>query len=104
MSDKSSDTPYPTVGPKPDLPNIEKSILERWAKEKTFQTSIDERPEEVTDMKRSVDADVVSSTFDEGPERHVQVSNMALKKAQRLVECGKDVVILLSFKILRIEL
>ncbi|MBN39971.1 MAG: isoleucine--tRNA ligase [Acidimicrobiaceae bacterium] len=45
MSDKSSDTPYPTVGPKPDLPNIEKSILERWAKEKTFQTSIDERPE-----------------------------------------------------------
>ncbi len=53
-------------------------------------------PEEVTDMKRSVDADVVSSTFDEGPERHVQVSNMALKKAQRLVECGKDVVILLD--------
>ena len=57
---------------------------------------IDERPEEVTDMKRIVDADVVSSTFDEGPERHVQVSNMALKKAQRLVECGKDVVILLD--------
>jgi len=57
---------------------------------------VDERPEEVTDMKRSVDADVVSSTFDEGPERHVQVSNMALKKAQRLVECGKDVVILLD--------
>jgi len=57
---------------------------------------IDERPEEVTDMKRSVDADVVSSTFDEGPERHVQVSNMALKKAQRLVECGRDVVILLD--------
>ena len=47
MSDKSSDTPYPTVGPKPDLPNIEKSILERWAKEKTFQTSIDERPEDI---------------------------------------------------------
>ncbi len=46
MSDKSSDTPYPSVGPKPDLPNIEKSILERWAKEKTFQTSIDERPED----------------------------------------------------------
>ena len=46
MSDKSSNTPYPTVGPKPDLPNIEKSILDRWAKEKTFQTSIDERPED----------------------------------------------------------
>ncbi|MBF82515.1 MAG: isoleucine--tRNA ligase [Actinobacteria bacterium] len=46
MSDKSSDTPYPTVGPKPDLPNIEKSILDRWTKEKTFQASIDERPED----------------------------------------------------------
>ena len=48
---------------------------------------IDERPEEVTDMKRSVDAEVIASTFDEGPERHVQVSDMALAKAQRLVEC-----------------
>ena len=57
---------------------------------------IDERPEEVTDMKRSVDAEVIASTFDEGPERHVQVSDMALYKAQRLVECGKDVVILLD--------
>ena len=57
---------------------------------------IDERPEEVTDMKRSVDAEVIASTFDEGPERHVQVSDMALAKAQRLVECGKDVVILLD--------
>ena len=56
----------------------------------------DERPEEVTDMKRSVDAEVIASTFDEGPERHVQVSDMALAKAQRLVECGKDVVILLD--------
>ena len=53
---------------------------------------IDERPEEVTD----VDAEVIASTFDEGPERHVQVSDMALAKAQRLVECGKDVVILLD--------
>ena len=57
---------------------------------------IDERPEEVTEMKRSVDAEVIASTFDEGPERHVQVSDMALYKAQRLVECGKDVVILLD--------
>ena len=47
-------------------------------------------------MKRSVDAEVIASTFDEGPERHVQVSDMALAKAQRLVECGKDVVILLD--------
>lgn len=57
---------------------------------------IDERPEEVTDMARSVDAEVVSSTFDEPPERHVQVATMVLEKAKRLVESGKDVVILLD--------
>ena len=45
LSDMSSDTPYPNVGPKPDLPNIEKSILSRWSKDKTFQTSINERPQ-----------------------------------------------------------
>ena len=57
---------------------------------------IDERPEEVTDMQRSVDAEVVSSTFDEPPERHVQVAEMVLEKSRRLVEYGKDVVILLD--------
>jgi len=57
---------------------------------------IDERPEEVTDMQRSVDGEVVSSTFDEPPERHVQVSEMVIEKAKRLVECGHDVVILLD--------
>lgn len=57
---------------------------------------IDERPEEVTDMKRSVDAEVVSSTFDEPPERHVQVAEMVIEKAKRMVEYGKDVVILLD--------
>ena len=57
---------------------------------------IDERPEEVTDMQRSVDAEVVSSTFDEPPERHVQVAEMVIEKAKRLVECKKDVVILLD--------
>jgi len=57
---------------------------------------IDERPEEVTDMQRSVDAEVVSSTFDEPPERHVQVANMILEKAKRMVEFGEDVVILLD--------
>ncbi len=57
---------------------------------------IDERPEEVTDMERSVDAEVVSSTFDEPPERHVAVADMVLEKAKRLVEYGKDVVILLD--------
>ena len=57
---------------------------------------IDERPEEVTDMERSVKAEVISSTFDEPPERHVQVSDMVLEKAKRLVESRKDVVILLD--------
>ncbi len=57
---------------------------------------IDERPEEVTDMERTVDAEVVSSTFDEPPQRHVQVAEMVLEKAKRLVERKKDVVILLD--------
>ena len=57
---------------------------------------IDERPEEVTDMKRNVDAEVVSSTFDEPPERHVSVADMVIQKARRLVEFGDDVVILLD--------
>lgn len=57
---------------------------------------IDERPEEVTDMQRSVKAEVVASTFDEPAERHVKVANMILDKARRLVECGHDVVILLD--------
>jgi transcription termination factor Rho len=57
---------------------------------------IDERPEEVTDMERSVRAEVVASTFDEPAEKHVKVSNIVLQKAKRLVECGHDVVILLD--------
>ena len=57
---------------------------------------IDERPEEVTDMSRSVKAEVVASTFDEPAERHVKVANMVLEKARRMVECGHDVVILLD--------
>ena len=57
---------------------------------------IDERPEEVTDMKRSVDAEVISSTFDEPPERHVQVAEMVIEKAKRMVEYKQDVVILLD--------
>jgi transcription termination factor Rho len=57
---------------------------------------IDERPEEVTDMQRTVKGEVVSSTFDEPPERHVQVASMVIKKAKRLVEHGRDVVILLD--------
>lgn len=57
---------------------------------------IDERPEEVTDMARSVNAEVVASTFDEPADRHVKVSNIVLEKAKRMVECGHDVVILLD--------
>lgn len=57
---------------------------------------IDERPEEVTEMERTVKGEVVSSTFDERPERHIQVSNMVIEKAKRLVEYGKDVVVLLD--------
>jgi len=57
---------------------------------------IDERPEEVTDMQRSVRAEVISSTFDEPAERHARISNIVLEKAKRLTECGHDVVILLD--------
>ena len=57
---------------------------------------IDERPEEVTDMQRSVRGEVISSTFDEQADRHVKVASMVLEKAKRMVECGHDVVILLD--------
>ena len=57
---------------------------------------IDERPEEVTDMARSVRAEVVASTFDEPADRHVRIANIVLEKAKRMVECGHDVVILLD--------
>ena len=57
---------------------------------------IDERPEEVTDMARSVDAEVIASTFDEPAERHVKIAEIVLNKAKRMVECGHDVVILLD--------
>lgn len=57
---------------------------------------IDERPEEVTDMERSVNAEVIASTFDEPADRHVKVANIVLEKAKRMVECGHDVVILLD--------
>jgi len=57
---------------------------------------IDERPEEVTDMARSVNAEVIASTFDEPAERHVKIASIVLEKAKRMVECGHDVVILLD--------
>ena len=78
------------------LQQIANSIRTNHPDTKMIILLIDERPEEVTDMKRSVDAEVLSSTFDEAPERHVAVADMALQKAKRMVEYGDDVVILLD--------
>jgi len=78
------------------LQKMANSIVRNHPEVKLIVLLIDERPEEVTDMERSVSAEVVSSTFDEPPERHVQVSDMVLEKAKRLVEAKKDVVILLD--------
>ena len=78
------------------LQNIANSIIASHNDVIPFVLLIDERPEEVTDMQRSVDAEVISSTFDEPAERHVQVAEMVIEKAKRLVEHKKDVVILLD--------
>ncbi len=78
------------------LQNIANSIISSHTNVVPFVLLIDERPEEVTDMKRSVNAEVISSTFDEPSERHVQVAEMVIEKAKRLVEHKKDVVILLD--------
>ncbi len=78
------------------LQKIANSILKNHTNVKLIILLIDERPEEVTDMKRHVEAEVVSSTFDEPPERHVAVADMVLQKARRMVEYGDDVVILLD--------
>jgi transcription termination factor Rho len=78
------------------LQQLANAIRKNHPKTKMIILLIDERPEEVTDMKRSVDAEVLSSTFDEAPERHVAVADMALQKARRMVEYGDDVVILLD--------
>jgi transcription termination factor Rho len=78
------------------LQKIANSVTENHPEVILIILLIDERPEEVTDMKRSVNAEVVSSTFDEPAERHVQVANMVLQKARRLVEQKGDVVILLD--------
>lgn len=78
------------------LQQIANSISKNHPEVKLIILLIDERPEEVTDMKRSVQAEVISSTFDEPQERHVQVAEMVLEKAKRLVEAKQDVVILLD--------
>lgn len=78
------------------LQKIANAVSDNHPEIKMIVLLIDERPEEVTDMQRSVKAEVISSTFDEPPDRHVQVADMVLKKAKRLVEYGQDVVILLD--------
>ena len=78
------------------LKEIANSITTNHPEIELFILLIDERPEEVTDMQRSVNAEVVSSTFDELPENHIKVAELVLERAQRLVEHKKDVVILLD--------
>jgi|TARA_B100000470_G_scaffold32976_1_gene22358 transcription termination factor Rho len=78
------------------LQKIANAIRANHPETKLLILLIDERPEEVTDMKRNVDAEVLSSTFDEPPERHVSVADMVIQKARRMVEFGDDVVILLD--------
>ena len=86
----------PRTGKTVLLQNIANSITKNHPECYLIVLLIDERPEEVTDMQRSVDGEVVSSTFDEPASRHVQVSEMVMEKAKRLVEHGRDVIILLD--------
>jgi transcription termination factor Rho len=86
----------PRTGKTIILQKIANAITKNHPEVKLIVLLIDERPEEVTDMERSVKAEVISSTFDEPAERHVQVADMVLEKAKRLVEYSHDVVILLD--------
>ena len=86
----------PRTGKTVMLQNIAHSIATNYPDVKLIVLLIDERPEEVTDMQRSVKGEVISSTFDEPATRHIQVAEMVIEKAKRLVEAGQDVVILLD--------
>ena len=86
----------PKTGKTMLLKSIANAIADNHPEVYEIVLLIDERPEEVTDMQRSVKAEVVASTFDEPAEKHVKVANMIIEKARRLVECGHDVVILLD--------
>jgi transcription termination factor Rho len=86
----------PKTGKTVLLKNIANAIAENHPEVYLIVLLIDERPEEVTDMARSVKAEVIASTFDEQAERHVKVASIVLEKAKRMVECGHDVVILLD--------
>ena len=86
----------PKTGKTVLLQKIANAITKNHPNVKMIILLIDERPEEVTDMKRNVEAEVISSTFDEPPERHVAVADMVIQKARRMVDFGNDVVILLD--------
>ena len=86
----------PKTGKSVLVQKIANAISKNHPEVKMIILLIDERPEEVTDMKRNVEAEVISSTFDEPPERHVAVAEMVIQKARRMVEFGDDVVILLD--------
>ncbi|NOX80533.1 MAG: transcription termination factor Rho, partial [Deltaproteobacteria bacterium] len=86
----------PRTGKTVLMQKIANSIVRNHKEVMLIVLLIDERPEEVTDMKRNVAAEVVSSTFDEPPQRHIQVAEMVIEKAKRLVEHKRDVVILLD--------
>lgn len=86
----------PKTGKTVLLKDIANAIADNHPEVYMIVLLIDERPEEVTDMQRSVKAEVIASTFDEPAERHVKIANIVLEKAKRLVECGHDVVILLD--------
>lgn len=86
----------PKTGKTMLLKDIANAIAENHPEVYMIILLIDERPEEVTDMARSVNAEVISSTFDEPAERHVKIAGLVLEKAKRMVECGHDVVILLD--------
>jgi transcription termination factor Rho len=86
----------PRTGKTVMLKTIANAIVENNPEVNLIMLLIDERPEEVTDMQRSIKGEVISSTFDEPPQRHVQVAEMVLEKAKRLVEHKKDVVIILD--------
>lgn len=86
----------PKTGKTTLLKDVANAIAENHPEVYMLILLIDERPEEVTDMARNVDAEVVASTFDEPAEKHVKLANLVLEKAKRMVECGHDVVILLD--------
>ena len=96
MGQRGLITSPPKAGKTILLQKIANSITENHPDVQMIVLLIDERPEEVTDMEEHVDAEVISSTFDEPADRHTQVAEMVLEKAKRLVEHGKDVVILLD--------